>query len=66
MDCKCNWVGAILAIIIIVFAYMASASSRWVIIIAALLLLLHAMMCKKCRMCGESMISSKTSKKGRR
>ncbi|MEK6908993.1 MAG: hypothetical protein AABX23_03000 [Nanoarchaeota archaeon] len=67
MNCKCNWVESILAIIIIIFAYMGSASSRWVIIIAAVLLLLHALMCKKCGMCEEpEMMESKHSKKRRR
>ena len=66
MDCKCNWVEAILAIVIIVSAYMAGASSKWIIIIAALLLLLHALFCKKCQMCESSMMDSKPMKKRRR
>ncbi len=51
MDCKCNWVEAILAIVIIVSAWMGGASSKWIVVIAALILLLHAMFCKKCQMC---------------
>ncbi|MBS3083672.1 hypothetical protein J4423_02605 [Candidatus Pacearchaeota archaeon] len=66
MSCKCNWVEAVLAIIIILFTYMAKASSKWVVIIAALLLLLHALMCKKCQMCEEPKMMPKSSKKGRR
>ena len=65
MSCKCNWVEAVLAIIIILFTYMAKASSKWVVIIAALLLLLHALMCKKCQMC-EKMVESKSSKRKRK
>jgi len=65
MNCKCNWVEAILAIIIIVFAYMPG-SSKWVIIIAAILLLLHALICKNCQMCEEPMSMPKSSKKRRR
>ena len=66
MDCKCNWVEAILAIVIIVSATMAGASSKWVIIIAALLMLLHALFCRKCQMCEPSMMESKSMKKKRR
>lgn len=66
MNCKCNWVESILALIIIIFAYMGSPSSRWVIIVAAVILLLHALMCKKCKMCEEPMMMEKSHKKGRR
>lgn len=66
MNCKCNWVETILAIIIIIFAYMGSPSSQWVIIIAAILLLLHALMCKKCGMCDEPVMVEKTRHKKRR
>lgn len=65
MNCTCNWVEAILAIIIIVFAYVATASSKWVVIIAALLLLLHALFCKKCQMC-EPVMDTRHMKKRRR
>ncbi len=66
MSCKCNWVESVLAVVIIIFAYIANSSSQWVIIIAALLLLLHALLCKKCQMCEEPKMASKSSKKGRR
>lgn len=66
MNCKCNWVESILAIIIIVFAYMGSPSSRWVIIIAAVILLLHALMCKNSKMCEEPMMAESKHKKRRR
>lgn len=66
MNCKCNWVESVLAIIIIIFAYMASASSKWVIIIAALLLLLHALFCKKCQMCEEPVVEKHSRKRRRR
>ena len=65
MNCKCNWVEAILAIVIILFAYSAGDSSKWVIIIAALLLLLHALLCKRCQMC-EPMMEAHSMKKRRR
>ncbi len=66
MSCKCSWVEAVLAVIIILFTYMAVASSKWIVIIAALLLLLHALMCKKCQMCEEPMASSKSPRHKRR
>ena len=66
MDCKCNWVEAVLAIVIVVFAYSAGASSKWVVIVAALLLLLHALLCKKCQMCEASMMNVKSAKKRRK
>ncbi len=66
MDCKCNWVEAILAIVIIVSAWMAGASSKWIVIIAALILLLHAMFCKKCQMCEPAMMKSSKPMKKRR
>jgi len=66
MNCKFNWVDSILAVIIIIFAYMGSPSSRWVIIIAAVILLLHAIMFKKDKMCDETMEMEKSNKKRRR
>lgn len=65
MSCKCNWVEAVLAVIIILFTYMYTTSSQWVVIIAAVLLLLHALLCKKCQMCEEPMMP-KSSKHKRR
>jgi len=67
MNCKCNWVQAVLAVIIILFAYMGSASSQWIIIVAGIILLLHALLCKKCGMCDEpKMMISKSSPKHKR
>ena len=65
MECKCNWVEAILAIVIIIFAYSVSDSSKWVVIIAGILLLLHALFCKMCGKC-EHMDGKSTMKNRRR
>jgi general stress protein CsbA len=64
MGCKCNWVESVLAIVIIVFAWMqgVSGTNMWIIVVAAVLLLLHALMCKKCKSCETPMGSvGKTS-----
>ncbi|MSS74558.1 hypothetical protein EXS72_02885 [Candidatus Pacearchaeota archaeon] len=66
MSCKCSWVEAILAIVIILSAYLGRTSSKWVIIVSALILLLHALMCKKCGMCEMPQVSAKSTKKKRR
>ncbi|MEK6846624.1 MAG: hypothetical protein AABY16_00485 [Nanoarchaeota archaeon] len=70
MECKCNWTEAILAIVIIVFAFVRSASAKWVVIVAAVLLLIHSLTCKKCKMSYEGTSAKKKkyyySKKGKR
>ena len=71
MDCKCNWTEAILAIVIIVFALVQSASAKWIVLVAAVLLLIHSLMCKKCKMGYDSVGTSAKknnyySKKGKR
>ena len=63
MDCKCNWVESVLAIVIIIFAFTSSVASKWIVVIAAVLLLLHALVCKSCKMCSECMNGSSTMKK---
>lgn len=70
MNCKCNWVQAILAVVIIAFSFVRFASAKWVVVIAAVLLLLHALSCSKCGMCENMNAGAKKknyySKKGKR
>ena len=63
MNCKCNWVEAILAIVIILFAFVAGSSSKWIIVIAAIILFLHAVICKKCNTCGYAIETHSMKKK---
>ena len=46
----CRWIEALLAIVIIVFAYpkLVDWNNEWVIIAAAALILLHVLFCSKC------------------
>jgi len=45
--CK-SWCEAILAIVILVFAFWQTAYSQWIVVIAAVVLLIHSFTCKKC------------------
>ena len=47
--CYCKWCQAILAIVIIVFAYpgLVDWNNEWVIIVAAALILLQGLFCSK-------------------
>lgn len=63
MDCKCNWVEAVLAVVIIIFAYRSSGGPLWIVVVAGVLLLLHALLCKMCGRCehvdGKAMVKRK-------
>ncbi len=53
MEYNCKWVEAVLAVVVLVFAFWPSqilsvATSRWIVIVAAALLLVHSLSCKKC------------------
>ena len=48
--CDCRWTEIIIAVVVIVFSVIWSASwTNWVIFVAALVLLVHALTCKNCR-----------------
>ena len=66
MDCKCNWVESVLAIVIIVFAFTSSGASKWIVVIAAVLLLIHALVCKSCKTCAECLKGAPAVKKKRK
>lgn len=54
---NCNWVEAVLSVLIIVFAWLQTSYSQWIIIVAAALLLIHTLSCKNCRACGSGNMS---------
>jgi hypothetical protein len=51
MKCNCKWCEAILSILIIIFALVETASSKWIIFAAAVILLIHAIFCHKGNCC---------------
>ncbi|MAG07531.1 hypothetical protein CMI46_01830 [Candidatus Pacearchaeota archaeon] len=48
---NCKWTEIVLSVVILIFAWYATAYSQWVVTIAAALLLVHALMCKSCNTC---------------
>ena len=62
MNCNCQWVVSIFAVVILVFAFWTTAWSKWVILIAAILILLHAWTCKNCKMPKMEMSTKKKRK----
>ena len=69
---KCSQCEAILAVIILVWTIwpnLLGLASTWVVGIAAALLLIHALWCKKCRLCegcGVDMAKPAAKRKRRR
>ncbi len=51
MVCHCKWCEAILSIVIIIFALVKTASSKWIIFAAAVILFIHAIFCHKGNCC---------------
>ena len=68
MGCNCKMFEIIIAIILIVFAFMEGVSglNMWVIVIAAIVLLLHAWRCKNCGVCAVDDGAGKGKKKSRK
>ena len=69
----CRWLEAILAVVIIVFAYWPTMIwtnpmwSEWVVIVSAALLLLHALFCMKCKgVCSGLLSGSRGRSRSRR
>jgi len=66
----CRWLEAILAVVIIVFAYwptvvVSQQTSTWIVIVSAALLLLHALFCMKCKGVCSGLLSGSRSRKRR-
>jgi hypothetical protein len=53
MGCNCKWFEIIVAIVVILFAFLQGIAglNMWVIVIAGVVLLLHAMKCSNCGAC---------------
>jgi len=64
-NCNCKWTEIILGVLILVFAWWATAYSQWIVTIAAVLLLLHALSCKNCGRCSEHQMKPVAKKKKR-
>ena len=65
MNCNCKWCEAVIAVIILLFAYwptlfgVSAMTSKWIVVIAAIVLLIHSFVCKRCMMCDDHKMSSK-------
>ncbi|MEK6760455.1 MAG: hypothetical protein AABX93_00875 [Nanoarchaeota archaeon] len=68
----CRWLEALLAVVIIVFAYwptmvFSANISMWIVIAAAAVLLVHALFCDKCKgLCRGMMKSGRSSGRHKR
>jgi putative copper export protein len=62
----CRWLEVILLIVIIIFALVQTAASKWLIFVAAIILLIHALFCKCHSTCAKEPVKAKPKARRKR